>query len=74
MPYNNIQSVAFSKSYGWTVPKAKIWLDNNNLKLLSGKSPHINKTRILMRITNPSKHKRYATKKLSNGINLILTY
>jgi hypothetical protein len=64
-----IQSVLFDKNK-WTKKTAHKWLDRHNLYPL--KSAHTTLHFIRYRIENPKKYRRFVTKKLFRGIELVL--
>ena len=63
-----IQAVLFNKK--WTLINAINWLLHN--KLIPIKQPHYTKNFIRFRIHSPSEFSRFFTKKLPNGIELII--
>ena len=65
------QSVVFFVNDGWTESKARQWLADNKLKPIK----HVDKSldgQLRYRLTNPDKYKRFITKKLDDGINIII--
>lgn len=66
-----IQSIIFNKEY-WTQSEANNWLKKHNRHPI--KAVHETKHFYRYRIKRPSGFKRYITKKLDNGIELIIGY
>tara|TARA_R110000851_G_scaffold153199_1_gene295167 strand:- start:605 stop:829 length:225 start_codon:yes stop_codon:yes gene_type:complete len=66
------QSVVFPKDK-WTLTKAQKWLRDNNYKeTYRNKKVDITPTQLRFRQTPPSKYKSYTSKKLKNGVILVL--
>ena len=68
---SDIQSVVFDKKYGWDNKKALKWLLKHNIIPIKGE--HIINNRIRYRIKEPI-YSSYITKKISNGIDIIIGY
>lgn len=66
-----IQSITFNKKY-WDKGYSKLWLEANKIKPI--KKAHVTKNFIRYRITSPNKYKRFITKKISKGINIIIGF
>jgi hypothetical protein len=66
-----IQSVLFNRDV-WNIFSAHQWLIKHFLYPI--KSPDITENFIRFRINNPSKYKRFITKKLPKDIEIIIGY
>ena len=67
----SVQAVVFLQEQGWTTTSARKWLKHNGYTPI--KRVHIVGKRLRYRIKAPT-FKRYVTKALKDGINLILGY
>lgn len=68
-----MQSVVFFIDKGWTIKKAKVWLKNHNIVPMKNADRHL-KNQLRFRLEDPKKYKRFITKKLEPGVNLIVGY
>lgn len=70
---SNIQSVIFNKHL-FSIQKAQNWLKAHNLKLLKGK--HVDTTLNFhrFRIRSPLQFRRFITKKIQPGIEIIIGF
>lgn len=66
-----VQAVVFDNTQ-WTVNSSKHWLKRNKFQTI--KPVHKTENTYRFRIENPENFKRFITKKLKNGINLIIGY
>lgn len=66
-----VQAVIFKKDK-WTTPKARRWLKKNNYTPI--KKVHITDDFYRYRINEPDKYTKFTTKKLKDGIELILGF
>jgi hypothetical protein len=77
---SKLQSVVFlTDNKKWTLPKAKKWLKEHNLKLLKGKDiDKVKKGKKIVqyrfRIEDPKQFERFITKKTKDDINFIIGY
>ena len=66
---SEIQSVIFStegKENTWTQARARVWLKDNNLRLLKGKKVDVTSQSIRYRINDPKKYIEFRTKQGSD--------
>lgn len=71
---SEVQSVVFPRDK-YNLTQAKKWLKDNNYKVTYRNKPvDKTKTQFRFRQTAPSKYDSYVTKKLNNGILLILGF
>jgi hypothetical protein len=68
---SEIQSVLFDRSM-WTVKEAQAWLMKHHFYPI--KEHHITAHEIRFRLQNPKKFVRFRTKKLHNGIDLVIGF
>jgi hypothetical protein len=68
---SEIHSVLFDINK-WTTAKARAWLKKENLKPI--KKVHKQENFLRYRLHDPSKYKRFITKKLDNGIDLVIGF
>ncbi len=66
---SEIQSVIFDRSK-WTLKKAKVWLKSKGYKRRFRQTEDFYR----FRQTDPSRYKRFITKKEGNGIKLIIGF
>jgi hypothetical protein len=66
-----IQSITFDNNR-WSILGAHQWLIKH--RYFPIKSPDITKNRLRFRLVNPNKFKRFITKVLPNGIELIIGF
>lgn len=69
----SIQSVTFLIDEGWKPSLASRWLNDHNLIPMK-KVDRTYDNKLRYRLVDPSKFKRFITKKLSNGISLIIGF
>lgn len=68
---SKIQSILFKKKY-WTENSSYNWLLRHNLYPI--KPAHLYPNFIRYRLVNPDKFKYFITKKIDNGINLVIGF
>ncbi len=67
----SLHSVVFLKDKGWNSNKAREWLKKHDYKPIK----RVHKTENTLRYRlRPPKFKRYITKKIKNGINLVIGF
>jgi hypothetical protein len=66
-----IQSIRFPRDK-FTKAQASKWMKEHNYKLLKGKKVDITETQLRYRLHEPEQGGRYFTKKLKNGIQLVI--
>jgi hypothetical protein len=66
-----VQSVIFEKNK-WTPEQAKIWVLRSGLRAM--KQPHLEGSHWRIRIKDPREFKRFITKKLDHGIDLVIGF
>lgn len=69
---NNIQAIVFLTTDGWTPDKARYYLKKHNYHPI--KKMHKKKTELRYRLQDPTTFDYYKTKKLNDGILLVLGY
>lgn len=70
---SSIQSVRFDKSK-YTIKQGHDWLKNHGLKLLKNKKVDIAKNFYRFRIITPSYFKHFITKKIADGIEIVIGF
>lgn len=68
---SEIQSIIFNKEK-YSIERARYWLFINDLKYYG--KVDIKKNTYRFRQTNPNKYRHFRTKKISNGITLVLGF
>jgi len=66
-----IQAILFD-NHTWTAKEARKWLHNNNFHPI--KPAHRTTNMLRYRLIPPEQFKRFTTKKLDNGIELVIGY
>ena len=66
-----IVAILFDKHF-WTIPKAEAYLKLHQFKPI--KEVHITDNYYRYRLLTPNKNNKFFTKKLNNGISLIISY
>jgi hypothetical protein len=70
---SEIQSIRFDKSI-YTQKEAREWMKRNKLKLLKGKKVDIAKNFYKYRIRDPDDFEHFITKKIDDGLELIIGF